>query len=172
MKRIMIQRHVIDSVAYTRETGRRRQKTLLIRTGGNQRWKTIFDLLQICQNACFSSFDEIYFGSDSCLAPSGGWLQCSAARTAHWSSTRHPTTRKPNSCSSCSEPLKAPRLLVLNNCLSDGSYPYCPACYWFGILCPRFSVWFNKCSVMLCLTTSCVDRFGKHIQFNTGTKIS
>ena len=56
--------------------------------------------------------------------------------------------------------------------LSDGSYPYCPACYWFGILCPRFSVWFNKCSVMLCLTTSCVDRFGKHIQFNTGTKIS
>ena len=67
---------------------------------------------------------------------------------------------------------EAPRLLVLNSYLSDGSYPYCPACYWFGILCPRFSVWFNKCSVMLCLTTSCVDRFGKHIQFNTGTKIS
>ena len=30
------------------------------------------------------------------------------------------------------------------NYLSDGSYPYCPACYWFGILCPRFAIWFKN----------------------------
>ena len=45
--------------------------------------------------------------------------------------------------------------------LSDGSYPYCPACYWFGILCPRYRLnWLLPpitffCSSWQAITFSC-----------------